>query len=128
MGLFKILIVEDDEVAAEIFGQYASRAEANAEVDWCWNGVEAVVHVDKVRPDLIILDYMMPKLDGLDVVKQVRAGQGSKDAYIAVVSAFVDPEKEKQFLETGADEVLRKPIEFETMKTLIAKAKKRTKQ
>jgi len=128
MREFKILIVEDEEVTAEILGQYATRVGPEIKFDWCWNGLEALACAEKVRPDLILMDYMMPKIDGLEVVQRIRREDFAKAAYIAVVSAYVNEKKQEEFKEAGADEVMLKPVSYEQLKEVIQRAKNKQKK
>jgi len=115
----RILIIEDDEIAAEIMQQYVRLVRPNAKVDWCWNGYEALVLVGELKPDLILLDYMMPKLDGLEFLQTIKHLKNHENCKIAVVSAYVDREKEREFLEQGADFVLPKPLVLEQVQDVL---------
>lgn len=119
MADLRILIIEDDEIAAEIMQQYVRLVRPSAKVDWCWNGYEALVLVGELKPDLILLDYMMPKLDGLEFLQTIKHLKNYEHCKIAVVSAYVDREKEREFLEQGADFVLPKPLVLEQVQEVL---------
>jgi two-component system, OmpR family, response regulator MprA len=72
------------------------------------NGQEALVQVDACRPEIIILDWMMPKMDGLAVMQQLRAE--SNQAFILMLTARDALENRVEGLESGADDYLVKPF------------------
>lgn len=117
------MVIEDDEVAAEIFQVFLRQHEPDADLAWCWNGYEALVRVPEFKPDLILLDYMMPRLDGLEFLRMLRELDDVHSMYIAVISAYVEEDRHKTFLEAGADVVLNKPVTTVQMKELAEKAK-----
>lgn len=114
-----VLIVEDDEVAAEILQQFVHHHRPQARVEWCWNGYEALVRVQDFQPDLILLDYMMPKLDGREFIATLRTLDSCRGCHIAVISAYVDRINEKGFLDLGAQEVLSKPVNSAQIAALL---------
>ena len=115
----RILIIEDDEIAAEILQQYIRHLRPNAKIDWCWNGYEALVLIGELKPELVFLDYMMPKLDGLEFLHSIKHLKSCENCKIAVVSAFVDRDKEREFFEQGADYVLPKPLVPEQIQDVL---------
>ncbi len=117
-----VLIIEDDEVAAEILHKYVTLKQPDAHVEWCWNGYEALVCIEDLKPDVILLDYMMPKVDGKDFLTILKDLESSKNSRIAVVSAYVDKDNEKAFLQMGADEVLSKPATIEQIEAVLIRA------
>jgi two-component system response regulator MprA len=72
------------------------------------NGVEALAQVDACQPDIIILDWMMPKMDGLSVVQQLRACHDQ--TFILMLTARDALENRVEGLESGADDYLVKPF------------------
>ncbi len=117
----RVLIIEDDEVSAEILQSFVRHHDANAQTTWAWNGYEALIAIKDFSPDLILLDYMMPRFDGLDFLKTMRTLDGARDAYIAVISAFVDKSKERDFFQAGANVVLSKPIDPAQVRAVMEK-------
>lgn len=114
-----VMIVEDDETAAEILHQFVLKVRPRARVEWFWSGFEALVKVPVFKPDLILLDYMMPKFDGSEFIDTLKKLETRGDSYIAVISAYVDKIGEKRFLDTGADVVLSKPVDIVQITELI---------
>ncbi|OCL28002.1 DNA-binding response regulator [Orenia metallireducens] len=101
----RILIVDDDKNVLEILSLYLKKEKFNVLI--AKDGEEAISKVEEANPDLVILDIMMPKIDGLEVVKILRK---DNDIPIILLSA-----KEEEFdrilgLEIGADDYVTKPF------------------
>lgn len=127
MPNISVLIIEDDEVAAEILQKFVEFKDPNARIEWCWNGYEALVRVQEFNPDLIFLDYMMPKIDGLAFLRDLRKLSLERPCQVAVVSAFVDEQKTKEFYETGADFVVAKPVNVNEIHDILDQALRKLK-
>ncbi len=121
MAPLTILIIEDDEVATEILHLFIKEYRPDATIEWCLNGFEALVRVEEVKPDIIFLDYMMPKVDGIEFIRALKNCTTSYDYKTVVISAFVDKAKTAEFYELGADYALAKPIEIEQVEELLLK-------
>jgi two-component system, cell cycle response regulator len=83
---------------------------AGIEVHCAEDGAKAIPLIERVSPDLVLLDYNMPNLNGLETLKKLR----EKDNYVAVifVSANTDPKLIAECLQAGADDYVRKPFPF----------------
>ena len=101
----RVLVVEDDRKIAELMLNYlrAQGYEATAVHD----GGVAVQHISQTPPDAVILDWMLPGLDGIDVCKAVRA---FSDVPILMLTARVDELDRLLGLDTGADDYVCKPF------------------
>ncbi len=100
----RILIVEDEEKLALLLSDYLSQAGFSP---YClYNGLEAVAWVKENKPDLIILDLMLPGRDGLEVCKEIRR---SSDVPIIMLTARVQEIDRVLGLEIGADDYVCKP-------------------
>lgn len=106
----RILVVDDDPSARDIVRR---RLEMQGyEILLAENGWEALERIEKDLPDLVILDMMMPGLDGIGVIKRVRSNPSQVSLPILMLTAR-DRAVDKQFgLESGADDYLGKPFEF----------------
>jgi len=121
MSELYVMIIEDDEVAAEILQKYVQMLRPNTRVEWSWNGFEALVQVQQETPDIIFLDYMMPKIDGMEFLKGLSELESGEGATIVIISAYVDKERENEFYNLGADYVLHKPVKPEQVEKLLRK-------
>jgi two-component system alkaline phosphatase synthesis response regulator PhoP len=104
----KILIADDEPDILEII-QFNLEAEGY-EVITAKNGEEALEQAKKNRPDLIILDIMMPGKNGIEVCNILRMQPSFQETLIIFLSALSDEGTEIKGLETGADDYLAKPI------------------
>lgn len=101
-----ILIAEDHPDSREALG--ALLEAFGFEVILAVNGIEAVAFARRDRPDLILMDVMMPALDGLEATRQLRASPETRDIPIITLTAL-DQAREKA-LDAGANDFLAKPI------------------
>jgi adenylate cyclase len=105
----RILIVDDNEINRDIL---VTRLEAHGyHTLQAADGVEALASIRKNRPDLVLLDVMMPKIDGLEVCRQVRADSSLPFLPIILVTAKADSTDIVAGLDAGADEYLTKPVD-----------------
>jgi DNA-binding response OmpR family regulator len=107
MDSFRVLLVEDDPAIVEIaqLGLTYEHAEVVVAVD----GVEALRLYEESDPDIVLLDIMLPGLDGFDVLRAIRA-QG--DTPVILLTAKSAPEDRVRGLDAGADDYVSKPFHF----------------
>lgn len=105
----RILIIEDEPEQIEMMRM---RFEANGfEVISAPDGQSGVKKAMEACPDLIILDMIMPKLNGIEVCKKIKSCEQSKNIPVVIVSASGSKDLEEECRQAGADEVLRKPYD-----------------
>jgi diguanylate cyclase (GGDEF)-like protein len=125
---YRILIVDDHEDNIELL---RARLEARGyEVQGANDGQEALDTVDRWCPDLILLDVMMPKMDGMEVVRRLKARTDRKELpFIPVImqTALDSTENKVEGLDAGADDYITKPINFAELEARV-KALLRIKQ
>ena len=83
------------------------------------DGAEALAVARDAEPDLILLDIMMPKVDGIEVCRQLKAAQGSGFTPIILVTAMTDAKDIVAGLEAGADEYLTKPVDHAALSARV---------
>lgn len=103
-----ILIVDDEEDILE-FLEYNLRKE-DFEVHTASSGKKAIAIAQEVNPDLIILDVMMPELDGIETCKELRELPGMKNTLIAFLTARNEDYSQIAGFDAGADDYINKPI------------------
>jgi CheY-like chemotaxis protein len=114
----RILVADDNETNRDIL---ATRLEANGyEVLHAGDGEEALAVARERCPDLILLDIMMPKLDGIEVCRRIKADAALPFTPIMLVTAKAESGDVVEGLDAGADEYLTKPID---QKALVARVK-----
>ena len=102
----KILFVEDDPLILKI---YTTRLSADGhEVITAENGEEGLAKANETKPDLIVLDVMMPKMDGFAVLERLRAQEGFKDTPILLYSNLGQEEEIARAKQMGATEFIVK--------------------
>jgi len=115
----RALLVVDDEPAfrdmlAELFGQEYRVLLAS-------NGLEALEVVERTRPDLILLDIMMPAMDGFQTCLRLRQMEETQDIPVIFLTSKREPETETFGLELGADDFVGKPFNKEVLKARVRK-------
>jgi DNA-binding response OmpR family regulator len=101
----RALIVEDEENLVRLLRGYLERE--GFEVSEARDGLAALEAAREVIPDVVVLDWMLPKLDGMDVLRELRR---FSDAYVIVLTARVEEVDRIVGLSTGADDYLTKPF------------------
>jgi two-component system, OmpR family, alkaline phosphatase synthesis response regulator PhoP len=104
----KILLVDDEQDILDILS-FNLLKNKFAVITAC-NGEEAVAKAKEHKPDLIVLDIMMPKKNGIEACKEIRKIPELKDTAVIFLTAMVDEESEIHGLDVGADDYITKPI------------------
>ncbi len=108
--LKKILLAEDDPDIQDIaIMSLADLGEFTVEV--ASNGAEALEKVEGFAPDLIILDVMMPEMDGPTALTHLRANPATKDIPVVFMTARTQPSEVREYIDQGAIGVIPKPFE-----------------
>ena len=102
----KILIVEDDISSLEILVDKFTREAFN--VLQAKNGIEGLEVALKEHPDLILLDIIMPKMDGISMIKELQEDEWGKDVPIIILTNLSDGEKVAEAIERGVQDFLVK--------------------
>jgi two-component system sensor histidine kinase/response regulator len=103
----RILVVDDDRIIVEILSQSLSLA--GYEVITAADGQEGLELARELRPDLVLLDVMMPRLDGYSVCSELKKDPGTQFIPVIILTALTDRDDKLKALEAGADEFIRKP-------------------
>ena len=107
-GQTKILVVDDDPDILE-FLSYNLKKEGYDTVE-ASNGKQALTAADKFKPDLILLDVMMPEMDGIQTCQELRKNQNLKEVFIVFLTARIEEYSEIAGFSAGADDYITKPI------------------
>ncbi|MBP1699562.1 MAG: two component system response regulator [Deltaproteobacteria bacterium] len=117
----KILVVDDDKIIVETIVQSLEEDEFGYEMISASDGFEAGLQVNHFKPDLLILDIMMPDINGYEVCQKIKTNPDSKNTKIIVLSAYLDDDAFTQMKEYGADACFSKPLPLEQLKFEVAK-------
>lgn len=113
----KILVVDDEADILE-FISYNLKKEGY-EVYTAPNGKEALPIAKKVKPDLILLDVMMPVMDGIETCKRIKADTDFDQTYVVFLTARSEDYSEIEGLDAGADDYIAKPIKPKVLVTRL---------
>lgn len=105
----KILIAEDEKISRRILEMTLTNA--SYDVVTVEDGVKALESIQKDVPDMLVTDWMMPELDGLELCRRVRGLDLSSYVYIILLTALTQKEKIIEGLDAGADDYITKPFE-----------------
>lgn len=113
-----VLIVDDESMARALLRLILTRA--GFEVMEAENGVDALANVARKQPDLVVLDVMMPGMDGFEVCLNLRQQVETSDLPIIMLSARADLDSITRGIEVGATKYLTKPISREELIQQVA--------
>ena len=113
-GRRKVLVVDDDAEIVELFVDVLNR-DGRFEVKTAATGYDAGVLTQEFNPDLLILDYMLPDINGNVVCQTVRNNPKFEHMKIIIVSGVVNQEEINDLLQAGADDFVKKPFNIEKL-------------
>ena len=113
-GKRKLLIVDDDQELVELMSDAFAR-DGRFEIRTANNGFDAGMLVKEFRPDLVVLDIMLPDINGKEVCQRVRADPNMEDVRILCISGMVEEDKVQELRLSGADDFLHKPFDIEEL-------------
>ena len=105
----KILIVDDEPFNVDVLQQELE--DLNYLIITAFNGQEALDKIKSQQPDLILLDLMMPVLDGFAVLSEIKADNILRDIPVIIVSAANDSKSVVKGIKQGADDYITKPVD-----------------
>jgi DNA-binding response OmpR family regulator len=107
-GPGRILVIDDDPTVAEVVAGYLTRA--GHRVDRAADGIRGLALARAHRPDLLVLDLMLPGIDGLEILRRLRATDGGAELPVVLLTAKGDEADRILGLELGADDYVTKPF------------------
>lgn len=113
-GKKKILVVDDDPEIVELFVDVLER-DGRFEVRTAVSGYDAGMATQEFNPDLIILDYMLPDINGNIVCQAIRQNPAFEHVKVIIVSGVVNQDEINDLLKAGADEFVKKPFNIEKL-------------
>ncbi|QBD80073.1 response regulator transcription factor [Ktedonosporobacter rubrisoli] len=124
--LLKVLVIDDEENIIE-FIRLGLRYEG-FQVESASDGEQGITVAQRINPDLVILDIMMPGMDGLEVCQRLRSNPTTRDVPILMLTAKDDVRDRILGLRTGADDYLTKPFDFDELLERIRAILRRQKR
>lgn len=113
-GKRKALLVDDDEELVEMLRDVLE-TDGRFEVRIANNGFDAGMMVKEYHPDIIVLDVMLPDINGKEVCQRVRSDSAMDDVKIICISGMVEQDKIADLKASGANEFLQKPFDVDTL-------------
>jgi DNA-binding NtrC family response regulator len=113
-----ILIVDDEKDVADILKDCISDKERS--IDVCYDGLDGIDHIQKNSYDLVIVDLVMPKVGGLDVLKYAKVA--NPDVLVVIITGYASLETAIMAVREGAYDYIRKPCKLEEIKIVVDNA------
>ena len=108
-----VLVVDDDPNIRQIVRRLLEEVDGELTIEEAGDGYEAGIKIGALLPDLVILDLMMPHVDGIALCKSIRSNPKTESAKVLAITGFPDQDNVKHVYEAGADLCLIKPLQFE---------------
>lgn len=113
-GKKRVLVVDDDEAIVEMFTELLER-DGRFEVRTATTGYDAGLLTHQFRPDVILLDFKLPDINGNVVCRRIRSMPEFEHIRIIAVSGVADPDEVQELMDAGADEFIKKPFEIDAV-------------
>lgn len=118
-GRKRVLVVDDDEAIIEMFSELLER-DGRFEVKTATTGYDAGILTESFRPDVLLLDYKLPDINGTVVCRTIRANSNYRHMQIIIISGVADPDEVAELRAAGADDFIRKPFDINVVINRIA--------
>lgn len=115
----KLLIADDNREFCELLKEYISQYDEFILTGIAYNGLEALEYIEEHMPDIIVLDIIMPHLDGIGVLEKLASGVVSHRPKVIMLTAFGQESVTQRAVELGADYYILKPFDFSVLATRI---------
>lgn len=115
----KRILIVDDEPAVVTFIESTLRLEGKYELAAASDGFEAGQQVATFKPDLIVLDIMLPGMDGFEVCSRVKTDPATTNVKVLAVTGFATEENIRKILNAGADDYLGKPVTIQDLREKV---------
>jgi excisionase family DNA binding protein len=111
-----VLVVDDEPNIRDIVGRLLKELDPSMRIEEACDGYEAGIKIGSLQPDLVIMDVMMPRVDGISLCKSVRDNPRTRHIKVLAITAFPEQDNVKKMYDAGADLCLIKPLQFEHFK------------
>ena len=118
-GPIRILIVDDDQTLVGFLCELLSDPDIDTVLEVASNGFEAGQKVLAFRPDVILLDLMMPGIKGVDVCRQIKEMPGNGHIRVLAMSGYLTAQREQELLSAGAEKCFTKPLDTDILLQVI---------
>ena len=104
-----ILIVDDEPYGRQLLE--AILFEENCDLLFAENGQKAMKYINEFLPDIVLLDIMMPEINGFEVCQMIRSNANTSEIPVVLITALDDRDSKKRGLEAGANDYISKPYD-----------------
>ena len=108
----RLLIVDDEPLYTELLRDTLSMNYDELDIDVCFNGFAAGLKINSFNPNVVLLDVMMPAVDGLEVCEQIKQNPLLKHTRVIAMSGGIDDDMKKLLINKGAEAYFEKPIDM----------------
>jgi excisionase family DNA binding protein len=115
----RILLADDDEQLLSALRETLEQLIPEAVLSTASDGYEALLEVGAFDPDVLVLDIRMPRLDGFEVCRRLKARRETADIRILAVTAYPEGQVRQRMIECGADDFLEKPFAIERFRSRV---------
>jgi len=118
-GKRRVLVVDDDEAIVEMFSELLQR-DGRFDIRTASSGYQAGIITEQFRPDILLLDFKLPDINGTNVCRTIRANPKFGHVKIIIISGVADPDEVAELMAAGADEFIRKPFDINDVISRVA--------
>ncbi|MGH9862495.1 MAG: response regulator transcription factor, partial [Candidatus Acidiferrales bacterium] len=122
----RILVVDDDDTVRRLIVKSLERLPVKPEIITAGDGAEGLAKVEKVKPDLVVLDVMMPKMNGFDVCQKLRGNIQTAFIPILMLTGNTDEESRTKGFLVGTDDYMNKPFSVPELHARVTRLLRRT--
>ena len=121
----RVLVVDDDEQLNRYLVELLKSQPDLGKVESAYNGFEAGVKIESFKPNVVLLDLMMPGLDGFEVARFIRSNPMRSFVRIIAMTAYAAEENIARVVEAGAEACIAKPIDSEKLLSMLFSSRRK---
>jgi excisionase family DNA binding protein len=111
-----VLVVDDERDIRDIVRRLLEELDVDLKIEEARDGYEAGIKIGNLQPDLVIMDLMMPRVDGFQLCRSIRENDETRTVKVLAITAFPEQDNVKKMYDAGADLCLIKPLQLEHFK------------
>ena len=111
-----VLVVDDERDIRDIVRRLLEELDVDLRIEEAQDGYDAGIKIGNLQPDLVIMDLMMPRVDGFQLCRSIRENEETRTMKVLAITAFPEQENVKKMYDVGADLCLIKPLQLEHFK------------
>ena len=115
----RVLIVDDDKQYVKFVEELLKTFSDDIAIDKAFDGFEAGHKVDIFKPTIVLLDLVMPNINGIEVCRYLKQNESTKDIRIIATTGFTSDINVSNFMNAGAEAVLAKPFDHEELRVIV---------